>query len=194
MVRAPEHGAPHETLVATRCDPKCSIIFKQSGTPVSKKRIADLEKARSRSPRRNVQKQLALPSVPQMMALPAPSAPAQGHKGNRRVNKRRGGVGRVPGKGQATKDFDFIMKLPHEFRANFHEKFHKNEICFKFQKNTCNRADNCKFSHVWGAAVPSLTTTADASHQKSTEPHHRFSLKKFQQFLLPCPFPRLLPL
>ena len=116
-----------------------------------KKRIADLEKARSRSPRRNVQKQLALPSGPQMMALPAPSAPAQGKKENtrdRRVNNRRGGAGRVPGKGQATKDFDFIMKLPHEFRANFHEKFHKNEICFKFQKNTCNRADKCKFSHV----------------------------------------------
>ena len=116
-----------------------------------KKRIADLEKARSRSPRRNVQKQLALPSGPQMMALPAPSAPAQGKKGNtrdRRVNNRRGGAGRVAGKGQATKDFDFIMKLPHEFRTNFHEKFHKNEICFKFQKNTCNRADKCKFSHV----------------------------------------------
>ena len=45
-----------------------------------KKRIADLEKARSRSPRRNAQKQLALPSGPQM-ALPAPSAPAQGQKG-----------------------------------------------------------------------------------------------------------------
>ena len=52
-----------------------------------KKRNADLEKARSRSQRRNVQKQLALPSGPQMMPLPPPSAPAQGQKGNRRVNK-----------------------------------------------------------------------------------------------------------
>ena len=114
-----------------------------------KKRIADLEKARSRSPRRNAQKQLALPGGPQMMALPAPSAPPQGQKGNKRGIKRRGGAGRVSGKGQATKDFDFIMKLPLEFRANFHEKFHKNEICYNFQKNRCNRTDGkCKFSHV----------------------------------------------
>ena len=42
-----------------------------------KKRISDLEKARSRSPRRNNQKQLAPAGGPQMLALPAPSAPAQ---------------------------------------------------------------------------------------------------------------------
>ena len=36
-----------------------------------KKRISDLEKARSRSPRRSNQKQLAAASGPQMLALPA---------------------------------------------------------------------------------------------------------------------------
>ena len=41
----------------------------------------------------------------------------------------------------------------------------------------------------WGAAVRSLMTTADASLRKSNELHHRFSLRKFQQFLLPCRFP-----
>ena len=46
-----------------------------------KKRIADLEKARSRSPRRNAQKQAALPGGPSMLALPAPSVPAH-LKGN----------------------------------------------------------------------------------------------------------------
>ena len=147
-----------------------------------KKRISDLEKARSRAA-----------SGPQMLALLAPSAPAQGQKGGK--GRKRGGFGRYAAKSQAT-NFDYLMKLPLEFRANFHEKFHKNEICYKFQKNSCTRSDKCKFSHVcvWGAAVRSLTTTADASPRKSTEPHHRFSLKKFQQFLLPCPFPRLLPL
>ena len=43
-----------------------------------KKRIADLEKARSRSPRRNAQKQAALPGGPSMLALPAPSVPPRG--------------------------------------------------------------------------------------------------------------------
>ena len=113
-----------------------------------KKRISDLEKARSRSPRRNTQKQLAVTSGPQMLALPAPSAPAQGQKGRKRGNKKRGGFGRVAAKSQATKNFDYLMKLPLEFRAKFHEKFHKNEICYKFQKNSCTRSDNCKFSHV----------------------------------------------
>ena len=147
--------------------------------------------ARSRSPRRNAQTQLALPSGPQMMALPAPSAPAQGQKGGK-GNRKRGGLGPYAAKSQATKNFDFLVKLPLEFRANFHEKFHKNEICYKFQKNRCNRSDKCKF--LSGAAVRSLTTTANASPQKSTEPHHRLSLTKFKQFLLPYPFPQLPPL
>ena len=123
-----------------------------------KKRISDLEKTRSRSPRRNNQKQLSLSGGPQMLALPAPSAPAQkGGKGkDRRVTNRRGGAGRALGKGQvskdetqASKDFDYLMRLSHEFRSNFHEKFHKNEVCYKFQRKTCKRTDGtCKFSHV----------------------------------------------
>ena len=123
-----------------------------------KKRISDLEKARSRSPRRNTQKQLALPGGPQMIALPAPSAPAQGQKGGRRGSQKKGSAGRFSNRKSGsistqspsgTKNFDFIMKLPLEFRAHFHEKFHKNEICYNFQKNNCRRPDGkCKFSHV----------------------------------------------
>ena len=86
-----------------------------------KKRISDLEKARSRSPRRSNQKQITAPGGSQMLALPAPSAPAQkGGKGeDRRLNKRRGGAGRrfwqrvqAKGEGHGSKDFDFIMRLP----------------------------------------------------------------------------------
>ena len=93
-----------------------------------KKRISDLEKARSRSPRRNTQKQLAVTGGPQMLALPAPSAPAQGQKGGNRGNKKRGSAGRGSGGKSASistqspsgiKNFDFLMKLPLEFRANF---------------------------------------------------------------------------
>ena len=86
-----------------------------------------------------------------MLALPAPSAPAQGQKGGK--GRKRAGVTHVAakgsGKGQSSKDFDYLMKLPLEFRANFHEKFHKNEICYKFQKRACKLPDDkCKFSHV----------------------------------------------
>ena len=121
-----------------------------------KKRISDLEKARSRSPRRNNQKQIAAAGGPQMLALPAPSAPSQGQKGGKRGNKKRGLAGRALGGKSAsssmqspagTKDFDYLMKLPLEFRSNFHEKFHKNEICYNFQKHNC-RSQKCKFSHV----------------------------------------------
>ena len=41
-----------------------------------KKWVSDLEKARSRSPRRNAQKQISIAGGPSMPALPAPSAPA----------------------------------------------------------------------------------------------------------------------
>ena len=97
------------------------------------------------------QKQLALPGGPQMMALPAPSAPAQGQKGGKRGNRKRGGAGRFAMSGSISgiKDFDFLVKLPLEFRANFHEKFHKKETCYNFQKSNCKRPDGkCKFSHV----------------------------------------------
>ena len=116
-----------------------------------KKRISDLEKARSRSPRRNNQKQITAASGPQMLALPAPSGSTQGQKGGK--SKKRGGSKwtstKGSGRGQASKDFDCLMKLPLEFRSNFHEKFHKNEICYKFQKRACKLPDDkCKFSHV----------------------------------------------
>ena len=117
-----------------------------------KKRISDLEKARSRSPRRSNQKQLTASSGPQMLALPAPSAPAQGRKGWQGQTEElvlRHTAAKGSGKGQASKDFDYLMKLPLEFRSNFHEKFHKNEICYKFQKRACKLPDDkCKFSHV----------------------------------------------
>ena len=52
-----------------------------------KKRISDLEKARSRSPRRSNQKQITAASGPQMLALPAPSGSTHGQKGGK--NKKR---------------------------------------------------------------------------------------------------------
>ena len=111
-----------------------------------------LGKTRSRSPRRSNQKQITAASGPQMLALPAPSAPARGQKGgkpNRRAGARNT-ASKGSGKGQASKDFDYLMKLPLEFRTNFHEKFHKNEICYGFQKKkACKRTDGtCKFSHI----------------------------------------------
>ena len=53
-----------------------------------KKRIADLEKARSRSPRRNSQKRSAIAAGPATLSIPAPAAPAQGSKGDRGRNNR----------------------------------------------------------------------------------------------------------
>ena len=86
-----------------------------------KKRIADLEKARSRSPRRNNQKQLAAVSGLQMLALPAPSAPAQGQKGGK--GRKRGGFGRYAakgsGKGQATKEFRLSYETPSRISSKF---------------------------------------------------------------------------
>ena len=90
-----------------------------------------------------------------MLALPAPSAPAQGGKGgrgskNKRNRKERGNSAssssQLP---SGPRNFDYLMKLSMEFRSNFHEKFHKNEICYNFQRNRCNRSDGkCQFSHV----------------------------------------------
>ena len=164
-----------------------------------KKRISDLEKARSRSPRRSNQKQLAAASGPQMLALPAPSAPAQGRKSGK--DRRRSGTGRHvakgSGKGQASKDFDYLMKLPLEFRSNFHEKFHK-----KTRSATSSRSMLANFlttnassrMYVWGVAVRSLMTSASASPQKSTESHLRHSLIQFRRFPLSCPFPPVIPI
>ena len=56
-----------------------------------KKRVADLEKARSRSSRRCTQKQASLGVGPSVLALPAPASRPQGSKGGRgTVSARKG--------------------------------------------------------------------------------------------------------
>ena len=82
------------------------------------------------------------------LLLLLPHKDEKGGKDRKEVVLRRFAA-KGSGKGQASKDFDYLMKLPLEFRANFHEKFHKNEICYNFQRNACKRTDGkCKFSHV----------------------------------------------
>ena len=153
-----------------------------------KKRIADLEKARSRSPRRNSQKQSAFAAGPAMLSLPAPAAPAQGSKGGRGRNNRKKAKGarKSAGSSQLSDDkgFQYLMKLPLAFRHNFHERFYKREICFSFQKNNCYyraqmvRNEDSRIS-AWAAEAPShndecrcLTST------KSPEPLHYNLLSK----------------
>ena len=109
-----------------------------------KKRISDLEKARSRSPRKNSQMQPALPG-PAQLALPAPSGSSKGSKGGKggkNQRKRSKGTG-----SSAPRTFEYLMKLPVAFRENFHERFHKKEICFNFQKKTCTH-ESCKWAHI----------------------------------------------
>ena len=100
-----------------------------------KKRIADLKKARSRSPRRNVQKQASLGAGPAMLTLPAPAPRPQGQKrasrGHRKDGKGKGKSSSTPG-GQ--KNFEYLMKLPVDFRKNFHEKFHEKDIGYRFSE------------------------------------------------------------
>ena len=116
-----------------------------------KKSIADLEKARSRSPRRGSQSKQSA-----QLALPGPSAPAQGAKGGKGSNNNKGkGKGKSSSSSQPasssnqTKNFQYLMKLPIEFRSQFHERFHKREICFSFQRCLCKSLPNsCKFAHV----------------------------------------------
>ena len=117
-----------------------------------KKRIDDLEKARSRSPRRNVNKQYAITGGPAVLALP-PSAPAQGAKGGKGGNHKKKGKGKGKSTSSSsapsvTKDFAYLTKLPAKFRNNVHEKFHRWELCFDFQKGTCKNAASCKFVHI----------------------------------------------
>ena len=132
-----------------------------------KKRISDLEKARSRSPRRNNQKQLAAAGGRQMLALPAPSAPAQGQKGGGRGSGGKSASISTQSP-SGTKDFDFIMKLPLEFRAKFYEKFHKKTRSATSSRSMLAAQINAgSRTFVWGVAVPSLMTTANASPQKS---------------------------
>ena len=163
-----------------------------------KKRISDLEKARSRSPRRSNQKQITAPGGSQMLALPAPSAPAQGRKGgkpNRRAGARNT-ASKGSGKGQASKDFDYLMKL----FWNFVRTFMKNFTRTRFALDSRRRPASVQMGHAssrmcaWAAAVRSLTTTASASPQSSHEPHLLQSLTQSLRFNLPCPFPRWFPL
>ena len=94
-----------------------------------KKRIADLEKARSRSPRRNAQKQAALSGGPSMLALPAPSGPAQGK--TNRGNRGKGRLGRnncsKPGSSAGParaglKDFDYLFETPARVSQQLHRQ------------------------------------------------------------------------
>ena len=74
------------------------------------------------------------------------SSPSRGQKTEERIARvvRQAGQ-RVFPAGQ--KNFEYLMKLPVDFRKNFHEKFHKKEICFRFQSNTCNlSSEECKLS------------------------------------------------
>ena len=85
--------------------------------------------------------------APGQLALPAPSAPARGPKGGKggkNQRKRSKGQGTV---GSQYKNFEYLMKLPFEFRVKFHERFHKKEICFNFQKKSCSHG-NCKWAHI----------------------------------------------
>ena len=90
-----------------------------------KKRTADLEKARSRSHRRNAQKKVSLSAGPAMLALPAPAPRPQGAKSRRTFRKGKKGQRKGSSNPAGTKNFEYLMKLPVEFRKNFHEKFHK---------------------------------------------------------------------
>ena len=114
-------------------------------------RSADLEKARSRSPRRGSHSKRSA-----FLALPGPSVAAQGAKGGKRNNKKKGnGKGKSSSSSQPssssnpTKNFQYLMKLPIDFRSQFHERFHKKEICFPFQRGQCRGpAHSCKFAHI----------------------------------------------
>ena len=134
-----------------------------------------------------------------MLALPAPSAPVQGQKGGK--GRKKEVVSDVlpakgSGKGQVAKDFDYLMKLPLEFRANFHEKFHKNEICYNFQRIRLQafRWDMQVLACMCGLRRFQALQRVQVPHLKiPPEPHLLQSLIQFRRFLLPCPFPRLFP-
>ena len=81
-------------------------------------------------------------------------------RGNRRSNKGQGKGSSTP---SGQKNFESLMKLPADFRKNFHEKYHEKEICFRFQSKSCNlTAEQCKFSHICiGCGGSKLTTIAD---------------------------------
>ena len=76
-----------------------------------KKRIADLEKARSRSPRRNARKQASLGSGPSMLALLAPAPRPQGQKRATRAHRKDG---KGKGKSSSTPGGPKKLRVPHE--------------------------------------------------------------------------------
>ena len=87
-----EHRTKHwSQLVAI---PNSGSSSNNSEMQAMKKRIADLEKARSRSPRR---KQISQPSFPSMLVLPASSAPAEGQKGGKGKNNKKKSKGKGKG-------------------------------------------------------------------------------------------------
>ena len=119
-----------------------------------KKRIADLEKARSRSPRKKGN-QAALPAGPTMLALPAPAASTpcgpQGQKGGKGNSKGKKGKGKGSSRPSGPKNFEYIMNLPIDFRKNFHEEYHNKKICFRLKSNSCKAVqagEACKYSHI----------------------------------------------
>ena len=132
--RNPEHRMKHGLqLVAI---PNSASSSSSQEIQAMKKRIADLEKARSRSPHR---KQASIPGGPSMLALPAPSAPAQGSKvgkggNNKKKGKGKGKSGSSSSAPSGTRDFNCIMKLPVDFRSNFHERFHKKKALLCLSK------------------------------------------------------------
>ena len=136
-LRNPKHRMKHWLqLVAIPNAPSSSSSQEMQAL---KKRISDLEKARSRSPRRNAQGQNAIAGAP-LLALPPPLAPAQGSKGGKGSNFRRRekGNGKTgsssPQQSNGSQQFEQIMKLPVEFRNNFHERFHNKEISYALEK------------------------------------------------------------
>ena len=89
-LKNPEHRMKHWLkLVAI---PNAPSLSSSSELQSMKKRIADLEKTRSRSPRRSSQKHNAVAGTPVMLALPAPSAPGKGAKGGKGKNEKKGQI------------------------------------------------------------------------------------------------------
>ena len=146
----------------------------------SKKRIADLEKARSRSHRGKAQKQASLGAGPTMLALPPPAPRRQGQKratrGHRKDGKGKGKASSTPG-GQ--KNFEYLIKLPVDFRKNFHEKFHKKKSATGFRARSAvslpSNASSLTFVLV--AVARSLTMSADVSNPRFAELHSQSTEK-----------------
>ena len=122
-----------------------------------RKRVADLEKTRSRSPRRNTQNKQAAIAGLSFLVLPASSsAPAQGSKGgkgssNKKKVKEKGNLRQLLPRHPALRQkiSHTLCNFPTETRSLFIESFHKNEICYNFLRKNCKKAaDFCKFAHI----------------------------------------------